>query len=247
MKIKMIISYDGTNYSGWQVQDNALTVQSTLEDALKMATGEGIIIKTTASGRTDAGVHAKEQVVSFESSSKIPPEKFCRAVNVYLPRDIRAIKSEMVEENFDARKSAKAKTYVYKTYIDKEDNPLLDRFAVRIDEDLDIKRVKKVAKNFVGTHDFKCFCASGSSVKNTIRTIYSIKVKKQKNSVEFFVRGNGFLYNMVRTLVGTILMLSTKDDKKAKEIVKGLLEDKKRELAGKTFPARGLTLYSVEY
>ena len=245
MKIKLTLSYDGTAYCGYQVQDGQITIQQVLEEAIKKATGESV--KTTASGRTDSGVHAKGQIVSFDTNCTIPPEKLYRAINVHLPNEIRAIKSEQVEEGFDARRSAKKKTYLYRTYTAEVENPLVDRYAVKVDKKVKVKDLKRVAKLFVGTHDFKCFCASGSSVKTTVRTIYGIKIVKNGEFVDFFVTGNGFLYNMVRTLVGTVFALSNKDEIERKEIVEKLLKTGDRTLVGKTFPAKGLTLYNVEY
>ncbi len=245
MKIKLTVSYDGRAYFGYQVQDGQITIQQVLEEAIKKATGENI--KTVASGRTDSGVHAKGQIVSFDTNCTIPPEKLYRAVNVHLPNDIRVVKSEQVEESFDARKSAKKKTYLYRTYLGEVENPLVDRYAVRVDSKFNIKDLKRVAKMFIGEHDFKCFCASGSSVKSTVRTIYSIKIVKKGEFIDFFITGNGFLYNMVRTLVGTIFTLSNKPKKEAKELVEKLLAEGGRDLVGKTLPAKGLTLYNVEY
>ena len=141
MKIKLTISYDGTNYAGYQVQVNAVTVQEVLENALEKLTGEKIT--TVASGRTDAGVHALGQVVSFDTNSTIPPEKFYKALNVYLPDDVKALSSQQVDDNFNARKSAKTKTYTYSLYIADTINPLKERYAVRIPKTVDFSLVKQ--------------------------------------------------------------------------------------------------------
>ncbi len=243
MKIKLVLSYDGSNYSGWQVQDNALTIQQVLEEALAKLTGEKI--KTTASGRTDAGVHAIGQVVSFSYGGKIPADKFYLALNPLLPSDIKATSSQEVKDDFCACRSAKKKTYVYSVYVSEVDLPLLDKYSTRINNLGSFSLMKKLSKKFVGEHDFKCFCASGSSAKTTVRTIYSLKIKKHGKKVKFIVTGNGFLYNMVRTLVGTLLKISKGDCTKFD--IEKMLKFGDRSLVGETMPAKALTLLSVEY
>ena len=243
MKIKLTLSYDGSNYAGWQVQDNALTIQQVLEDALYKLTGEKI--KTTASGRTDAGVHALGQVVSFYTNSSIPADKFFLALNPLLPEDIKATFSEQTPDDFDALRSAKKKTYTYSVYQSQVDLPLKDKYSVRINKLTNFKMMKKLSKLFVGTHDFKCFCASGSSAKTTIRTIYDIKIVQNNDEIKFFVTGNGFLYNMVRSLVGTLLKIGRNScDKKQ---VLAMLSTGDRTLIGETMPAKALTLLQVKY
>ena len=243
MKIKLVISYDGTNYAGYQIQDNAVTVQSVLEDALEKLTGEKI--STVASGRTDAGVHALGQVVSFETTSTIPPEKFYKALNVYLPDDVKAISSEQVDKNFNARKSAKTKTYTYSIYIAETINPLKERYAVNVPKAVDFSLVKQGAKELIGEHDFKCMCSTGSSVNSTTRTVYSVEVLIDDTDVKFVVKGNGFLYNMVRIMVGTLIQIGLKE--KSIEDLKKALQTGDRTLVGRTFPAKGLCLTKVEY
>ena len=159
MRIKLTLGYDGTNYCGWQVQPNGVTVQQVLEDALKTATGESTRI--TGSGRTDAGVHAVGQVAHFDTESSIPPERFYKALNAHLPLDIRVIKSERADDNFHACTSAKIKTYEYSLYFSEVEKPLKDRYAVKIDKKPDISVMKEFALELVGEHDFKAFCASG--------------------------------------------------------------------------------------
>ena len=244
MIIKLTISYDGTNYCGWQVQPNGLSVQQVLEDALFAVTGEKI--KVTGSGRTDAGVHAKGQVAHFERQKEnIPAEKYAKALNAHLPPDIKVLKSEKAEENFNACKSAKRKTYEYKFYFSETELPLKERYAVHLSTKPDMAFVEECAKIFVGEHDFKCFCASGSSVKTTVRTIYNINVKETDGEIIFSVTGNGFLYNMVRSLVGTLLDAGYKRIEKEQLI--DMLDKKERSLIGKTLPAKGLCLVEVLY
>lgn len=243
MKIKLTLSYDGTNYAGYQVQDNALTVQEVLENALEKLTGEKI--STVASGRTDAGVHALGQVVSFETNSTIPPEKFYKALNVYLPDDVKALSSRQVDDSFNARKSAKTKTYTYSLYVSETPNPLKERYSSRIPKSVDFSLVKQGALVLEGEHDFKCMCSTGSSVNTTIRTVYSVEVLKTKGDVKIVVKGNGFLYNMVRIMVGTLIQIGLKE--KTIDDLKKALNTGDRTLVGKTFPAKGLCLTEVQY
>ncbi len=244
MKIKLVLSYDGANYAGWQVQDNAITIQQVLEDALYSLTGERI--KTTASGRTDAGVHALGQVVSFCTNSSIPANKFYLALNSYLPHDVKAISSQQMPEGFDALRCAKKKTYTYTVYESKVEEPLREKYAARINPLTHYFKMKKLSSLLIGTHDFKCFCASKSSAKTTVRTIYSLKIKRNKaGEIKFIICGNGFLYNMVRTLVGTLLKVGRNACDK-KDILT-MLKDGDRTLCGETMPAKALTLTSVKY
>ena len=244
MKVKLTVSYDGTSYCGWQVQPNGISVQQVLEDALEKVAG--VKIKTVGSGRTDAGVHAKGQVVDFETPfENIPAEKFYKALNVYLPSDVKVLSSERVDNDFSAIKSAKSKTYSYFCYISNVELPLKERYAVKIDGNIDVEKMKEVALILIGEHDFKCMCASGSCAKTTVRTIYSIDIDFNGQDLVFSVKGNGFLYNMVRIMVGTLI-----DAGKGKitvEQVKEMLTSGKRALGGKTLPAKGLCLMQVEY
>jgi len=247
MRYALKIAYDGTNYSGWQVQNNAVTVQQVLEEKLCEIVGKKAVV--VASGRTDAGVHALGQVCHTDLETTIPAEKLADALNCKLPYDIRVMASCQVDDNFDANRSAKKKTYVYKTYFAKRQNPLLDRYALWIKADADLEKLNECARIFEGEHDFKAYCASRSQVKTTTRTVYSVDVKTRGDSdelqVDFYVCGNGFLYNMVRTMVGTMLFYSLA--KISHKDVVDSLEKGDRTLVGKTMPANALTLLSVEY
>jgi len=243
MRIKLTVEYDGTDYCGWQIQKNGLSVQQVIEDCLYNLTSEKI--KITGSGRTDAGVHAKGQVAHFDTESTIPPEKFAVALNVLLPADIKVIKSEKVSGDFNARKSTKKKTYSYTVYRSEIPRPLKERYALMTDKNLDIPAMKSAAKLFVGEHDFISFCASGSSVKTTVRTIYSLSVKEKGEDVIFTVTGGGFLYNMVRIIVGTLLKVG--EGKASEKDIELMLSGKNRSLGGKTLPAKGLCLEKVVY
>ena len=243
MNVKITVSYDGTTYCGWQTQPNGVTIQQTIEDALFTAFGQKI--KIVGSGRTDAGVHARGQVASFYLDNSIPPEKIYKAVNCFLPNDIRVLDSRAVKEDFNALKSAKKKTYSYSFYLSKSELPLIDRYAVKLDRLPDLNLMKKCADLMVGERDFKCFNASGGGAKSTVRTVYKIEIKQVENRITVLVTGNGFLYNMVRTMVGTILAVG--QGEKDLSTVEEMLEKGNRNLCGKTLPAKGLCLEKVEY
>lgn len=247
MRYVLKIAYDGTAYAGWQRQKNAISVQETLENAINTALG--IVVNATASGRTDAGVHAAGQVCQFDAELSVPPEKMPDCLNRYLPADVRIVEGWQGEEGFDCNRSAKRKTYCYSLYVAPRDMPLKDRYATRIENAPDLETLQKTAKAFEGEHDFKAFCASGSSVKTTVRTVYAVRVEEAKSygsrDLKIYVTGNGFLYNMVRTLVGELLDLAS--NRKTQESLQEAFATGKRELLGKTMPAKGLTLVEVCY
>ena len=248
MRYVLKIAYDGTAYAGWQRQKNAFSVQEALESAAQTALG--IQVKTTASGRTDAGVHAAGQVCHFDlDECTVPPEKMPDCLNRFLPPDVRVIDGWGADETFDSNRSAKRKTYAYSLYVSKREMPLKERYAVRIEDAPDLAALRKVAKLFEGEHDFKAFCASGSAVKTTVRTVYQVRVEESESfenrDLKIYVTGNGFLYNMVRTLVGELLELAR--GKKSAKSLKQAFETGNRELLGKTMPAKGLTLMEVVY
>jgi tRNA pseudouridine38-40 synthase len=247
MRYVLLLSYDGTNYGGWQIQKNALTVQQCLQDALYEAFH--MAIPVTASGRTDAGVHAAGQVVHFDADLSVPPERMADALNARLPNDIRVLQSKEATSDFDSNRSAKRKTYCYRFYCAKRSRPLLDRYSAWVKFEIDEQKLFRAASLFEGEHDFKAYCASGSSVKTTVRTVYSVDIKSHSfeggKSYEVFVCGNGFLYNMVRTMVGTMIWFAA-GMLKEEDVVRSLSEGN-RNLVGKTMPANGLTLESVEY
>ena len=247
MRYGLKIAYDGTDYAGWQRQKNAVSVQEKLEEAVYLALGERVNI--TASGRTDAGVHAVGQVCHFDLQSTVPPEKMPDCLNRFLPNDIRAVDGFYAGEEFDSNRSAKKKTYRYSLYVSAREMPLKERYATRIENAKELAILQSVAKLFEGEHDFKAFCASGSSVKTTVRTVYSVWVEESESygsrDINIFVTGNGFLYNMVRTMVGELLDLA--DGKRTKESLLSAYQTGERGLLGKTMPAKGLTLMQVEY
>jgi tRNA pseudouridine38-40 synthase len=248
MRYVLKIAYDGTDYAGWQRQKNALSVQQVLEETILSALG--VDVRITASGRTDAGVHAAGQVCHFDSETiTVPPEKMPDCLNRFLPPDVRVVEGWGAEEAFDSNRSAKRKTYCYSLYVADREMPLKERYAVRIDNAPSRTKLQEIAKIFEGRHDYKAFCASGSSVKTTERTVYEVRVEESERfgsrDINIYVTGNGFLYNMVRTMVGTILAIA--DGKRAGKDVETAYQTGERSLLGKTMPAKGLTLMQVNY
>ena len=247
MRYVLLVSYDGTNYGGWQIQKNAVTVQEKLTEALGETLGYKVNI--TASGRTDSGVHAAAQVCHFDAETAIPPEKFADALNFRLPDDISVLRSAAAPEGFDAVNSAKKKTYCYRVYLSRQKNPLKDRYSEQIKYNIDLQKLEKAGKMFVGEHDFKAYCAAGSQVKTTVRIVYSVDIKvkntPQSEVVEIYVTGNGFLYNMVRTLAGTMLYFAA--GRLEEEDILRSINECDRNSVGKTMPAKGLTLENVDY
>jgi tRNA pseudouridine38-40 synthase len=247
MRYALLICYDGTNYGGWQIQPNAPTVQGELTRALESVMG--CPINVNASGRTDSGVHAAAQVCHFDCDTTIPPEKIADALNPLLPEDISVLYSCLAPEGFDSMSSAKKKTYCYRVYLSSRPNPLKERYSTKFNMAVDMQKLENASKMFEGEHDFKAFCAAGSQVKTTVRTIYEIKIVKnfcrESEDIEIYVTGNGFLYNMVRTLAGTLLYYAA--GKLSLDKLKSALYEGNREDVGKTMPAKGLTLEKVEY
>ncbi len=241
MNVKIKVEYDGTNYSGWQKQENARTIQGEIEQALAKITGDKIDI--FASGRTDAGVHALGQVANFHIESRIPAEKIKFALNQQLPQEIRVLESEEVAENFHSRFSAKKKTYIYRIQTGEVKRAFERNISYFVKGALDLGKMRKSAQYLVGEHNFSAFKSDGSSATNFVRTIYSIEISQQKDVIEIEVTGNGFLYNMVRIIAGTLIDAG----KGVERDIKAVLESEDRTLAGPTAPAQGLFLKEVIY
>jgi len=241
--IKLTIEYDGTDYAGWQIQDNAITIQQVIQEALEKLTGDQV--KLVGSGRTDSGVHALGQVANFFTRSTIPSDRFDHALNSILPSDIRVLSSQQVPLDFHARYSAKEKTYRYQMLVNTHGSAIVNRFYYHVRPPLDIEAMKRACKAFIGTHDFAAMQATGSAVKSTIRTIYEADLKEDKDRLYFLVRGNGFLYNMVRIMVGTLIEVGRGKIKDTD--IPDILRSGKRERAGFTAPAKGLFLDRVYY
>ncbi len=243
MRIRMVISYDGTNYVGYQTQPNGITVQEEIEKALLKITGEKTIIH--ASGRTDSGVHARAQVAHFDTNSRIPPDKFSFALNTHLPKDIRIMYSGEAENEFHSRFEAKKKTYCYTVQNGVHENPFLRNTALFVHSKLDFEAMQEEAEAVVGTHDFAAFRSTGTVNKTTVRTVFESFWTKKENIYVYTVTGDGFLYNMVRILAGTMLDVGT--NRLEKGAVKRALESTRRCDAGATAPPHGLMLYRVMY
>jgi len=243
MNVLLTVAYDGTDYGGWQRQANALSVQQVLEEALSGALGEKVSV--TGASRTDAGVHASCQKACFRTDSlRIPMEKLPLVLNRALPGDVAVTCAEAAEEGFNPRYMAKKKTYAYRYLNAKYRDPLF-RNAWHVPHALDDAAMAESAGDFLGTHDFRAFCASGSSVKTTVRTITECRVERIEKTIEFTVSGNGFLFNMVRIMAGTLAYIGR--GKLPCGCVPGILEAGDRKLAGITAPPCGLTLVNVEF
>ena len=263
MNAVLLVSYDGTALCGWQIQKNGRTVQGELEGALLRAFG--VAARVTGSGRTDAGVHAAGQVCNFAlpDSLSIEPGRIADALNAFLPPDIRVLQSARASEAFDACRAAKKKTYRYSVYFSRREHPLLERYAARVGQAPDPARLRACADLLEGEHDFAAFSSTGSSVKTTVRTVYSIALTPWQaagggtgggsvgtgggsvGGLHIDVCGGGFLYNMVRILAGALLDCGA--GKLSLSAVAAALAGGKRDLLGKTMPAKGLTLLGVDY
>lgn len=243
MRYVLSVSYDGTHFCGWQVQNNGRSVQGELNEAVFKAFGEHATV--VASGRTDAGVHALQQVCHVDLSAHITGTKLADALNQRLPDDVSVLNSAFAPQGFDANRSAKKKTYCYNMYFSPRRNPLSERYATWIKGEADIEKMREAAAFFIGEHDFAAYCASGSQVKTTIRKIYSFDITEDGGLIKLRVCGNGFLYNMVRTLAGTVLWYSL--GKISAQDIAASLEEKDRNRVGKTMSAKGLVLESVDY
>ncbi|MDK2821177.1 MAG: tRNA pseudouridine38-40 synthase [Clostridia bacterium] len=244
-KLKIILAYDGTDYSGWQIQPAAhgKTIQGVVTSALKKLTGEEISL--VAAGRTDAGVHARGQVISFNTASRIPVERWPLALNSVLPEDIVALKAEKVHEDFHARYDARRKQYRYTIYNERFPDVFSRRYSWQIPHPLDRDAMAKATKYFIGYHDFRSFCASGSSVKNFNRYVEQSKISYRGNFIYFDITANGFLYHMVRNIVGTLVEVGRQHIKP--ENIAEILAAKCRQKAGPTAPPQGLCLEKVDY
>ncbi len=242
-RVRMIISYDGTAYCGWQIQNNGITVEEIINRELTNLLGEEIAV--IGASRTDSGVHALGNVAVFDTETKIPPEKISFALNQRLPEDIRIQKSEEVNANFHPRYCDSIKTYEYRILNRKFPDPLNRLYTHFVYMPLDVDKMKAAAAYLVGEHDFASFCSAKSQVKTTVRTVYTLEVSKTDDIIKIRISGNGFLYNMVRIIVGTLLKVGL--GVYPPEHVEEILEAKDRNCAGPKAPARGLTLIGISY
>ena len=241
--IKCEIAYDGTLFHGYQIQPSMRTVQGELQKALYKVTKKNI--QVIASGRTDAGVHARKQVCNFNNESDLTDNKWAIALNSILPEDIRVLNSIEVEENFHARYDVRKKVYRYYIYTGKIKDVFRRNYTWHYPYPLDLEQMVKASSYFLGEHDFTSFSSVKTDIEDKIRTIYESTISIESNEIIFQVAGNGFLYNMVRILMGTLIDVG-KGKIKAEDI-ENIIKDKDRGLAGNTAPANGLILWDVFY
>lgn len=242
-RVKLVVAYDGTNYHGWQVQDNGITIEEVLNRTISELVQEDI--KVIGASRTDAGVHACGNVAVFDTESRIPGDKFSFALNQRLPEDIRIQESCEVDADFHPRYADTVKTYEYNILNRRFELPTKRLYAVFCYYPMDIERMNQAAAYLVGEHDFKSFCSAGAQVQTTVRTIYAVNVTKADDMVHIRITGNGFLYNMVRIIAGTLMQVGT--GLMEPEQVKEILEARDRSKAGPTAVAKGLTLVEIRY
>jgi len=244
MVIKFTCEYDGTDFCGFQRQKNGISVQQILEESLSGIFGEKIVIH--ASGRTDTGVHARAQVCSFKvTNDKLEISGLGRRMNSVLHESIAVRDFQVMGDDFSARFSVKGKKYLYRCYVSQSKSPLRDRFALQLYKSHDIASMQKAANMLMGTHDFSAFCCVRTDKEDKVRTIHELRIESVGGEINFWIRGNGFLRNMVRIIVGTLLDVGV--GKISVDDVYAILESKDRNRAGKTADARGLTLWCVEY
>lgn len=242
-KIKIVVEYDGTAYSGWQTQKGYPSIQSKLAQAVKKITGEKVTV--IGSGRTDAGVHARSQVAHFVTATRVPTQKMPDALNTYLPEDIRVVEAQDVPETFHAQFQVRRKTYRYTLLNRRSPSAMYRNTTQWVRAFLDLEAMRAGAAHLTGEHDFNAFTTAGSPRKTAIRHIYSLDIERDGDFIHVTVCANGFLYNMVRCIVGTLLLVG--QGKLAPQEVKAILESRDRKKAGPNAPARGLCLLKVEY
>lgn len=242
-RIMLTVAYDGTDYNGWQVQPNGVTIEGQLNKALSELLKEEITV--IGASRTDAGVHALCNIAVFDTETRIAPEKIAPALNARLPEDIRIQNSKQVPIDFHPRHCNTRKTYEYRIYMGKYENPIGRQYAHFVYVPLNVEKMQQAAQYLLGEHDFKSFCVAKAQVLTTVRTIYDVTVKKEGNYLTIRVCGSGFLFNMVRIIVGTLLEIGRGNMEP--EQMQEILEAKDRQKAGPTAPARGLTLVEFEF
>lgn len=242
-RIKMVLAYDGTNYCGWQLQTNGVTIEEVLNKALSELLREPITV--IGASRTDSGVHAEGNVAVFDTENRMPADKICFALNQRLPEDIRVQSSEEVTPDWHPRKQNCVKTYEYRILNRKVDMPTMRLYSYFSYVPLNVDRMRRAASFLVGEHDFKSFCTARGQAEDTVRTIYRLDVVGEKDRIIIRVSGSGFLYNMVRIIAGTLMKVGM--GVYPPEHVKEILRARNRQAAGPTAPAKGLTLMSLEY
>lgn len=242
-RIKLVVAYDGTNYCGWQIQPNGITIEEVLNRELSRILKEEI--RVIGASRTDSGVHALGNVAVFDTNASIPGEKVSYALNQSLPDDIRIQDSCEVPQDFHPRHCKTKKTYEYLIYNHTFQNPLNNRYTHFVYCPLDIEKMRKAAVYLKGTHDFKSFCNIHTHVEDTVRTIYNCHVEQNGRLLTIVIEGDGFLYNMVRIIAGTLIEVGMGEYEPA--CIEAILDKKDRTCAGKTAPAKGLKLVQILY
>lgn len=249
-RIKLIVAYDGTNYCGWQSQPGCMTVEGVINE--KLSDLLGCEISVIGASRTDSGVHADGNVCCFDTESRIPGEKFAYALNARLPEDIVVVKSEEVDETFHPRRNVKQKTYEYRIETGTFQSPIGRLYACFLHKTLDVEEMQKAAAYLIGEHDFTSFCSAKTEIENHVRTIFDIKITREKGKsftdnefVVISVTGSGFLYNMVRIIAGTLINVGLGRIKALQ--VQAILDAADREKAGPTAVAKGLKLKEIVY
>ena len=242
-RVRMVVAYDGTAYRGWQLQPNGITIEQVLNRELTALLKEPIAV--IGASRTDSGVHARGNVAVFDTENRMPADKICFALNQRLPEDIRVQSSEEVPADWHPRKANCTKTYEYKVLNRKISMPLERLYAHFCYFNLNLDKMREAAAYLVGEHDFKSFCTVRTQAEETVRTIYSLDITKQDDMITIRISGSGFLYNMVRIIAGTLLQVGM--GAYLPEHVEEILDARDRQAAGRTAPARGLTLVSMEY
>lgn len=240
-RIKLVVAYDGTNYRGWQIQKNGETIESMLNRALRELTGEEI--RVMGASRTDSGVHAMGNVAVFDTEARMAGDKFVYALNQRLPEDIRVQDSCEVPMDFHPRYQETVKTYEYRILNRQFPLPACRLNTYFTYAALDVDRMRRAAACLVGEHDFKSFCAAGAQVRTTVRTVYDLQVRKSGDLITIRITGNGFLYNMVRIIAGTLMKVGSGEWEP--EYMEEILDARDRRAAGPTAPARGLTLMEI--
>ena len=243
-RVRIVVAYDGTHYHGWQIQPGKVTIESKLTEALTSLLVEPV--QVIGASRTDSGVHARGNVAVFDTSHRMPADRICMALNQRLPEDIRVQSSEEVASDWHPRKCRCLKTYEYRILNRRIEMPMQRFYSHFCYFNLDLDKMRQAAGLLTGEHDFKSFCSVRTQVTDTVRTIYSIEVKRdEEDMIRIRVTGSGFLYNMVRIIAGTLMAVGM--GQMAPEDMEGILEARDRRAAGPTAPARGLTLIRMEY
>ncbi|UCH64693.1 MAG: tRNA pseudouridine(38-40) synthase TruA [Ignavibacterium sp.] len=237
---KLTIQYDGTQYAGWQIQENAISIQATITETINVISKEDVNL--IGAGRTDSGVHALGQVANFITDKEIDSFRFQHSLNSILPNDISIIKTEKVDESFHSRFDAKERTYLY--LVSKQKSPFYFKYSI-VKNNLNIYLLNRLSDVFVGENDYTSFCKKNTEVKSKLCDVKSIKWRETKSFFLFFIRADRFLHGMVRTIVGTLFSIAEKNGDE--NMIREIFNKKDREEAGEAVPAKGLILYNIKY